>query len=78
MTGALLLDTIFGRSDDRMSRTAVAEVRALQRGLKVAQEVGENRHVLDLGHQSAEDDALRQEEAELTARLEARRERRGG
>lgn len=77
VTGGLLRDTLAGRVADRTARTAVSEIRALHRGVKVAEEVGENKAVLDL---RPTDSAVAAEEDEILAtaeKIRASRERRG-
>ncbi len=80
VTGGLLRDTLAGRIADRAARTAVQQIRALHRGVKVAEEVGQNTEVLFLEPQAvaldAEKEALQRREEELTRELEAIRERR--
>ena len=76
----MLRDTLFGRIEDRQARTAVQEVRALQRGIKLGHEIGHMTEVMDLPPTAeataTEVAAILAEEEATTRRLEELRERR--
>ena len=82
VTGGLLRDTLGGRVADRTARTAVQEIRCLHRGVKVAEEVGPNKLILDgmvatpRDGIDETDGVLLEEERRLTEQLEAVRARR--
>jgi hypothetical protein len=70
------LCVLAGTVGTREASTATGSFREVRRTVVEGQRIGYEKHVLDGGAQS-QDDELKRREAELTAELEAIRERRG-
>lgn len=75
---ARVIDHMRGRVGARDATASFAGIRETRRCVETAQQIGENREVLDGEPETDSRTALRQREEELTAELEAIRERRGG
>jgi hypothetical protein len=70
------LDVLHGMIGTREAGAVLGSVRETRRTVQAGIQIGENRPVLDHPGQDG-GDTLAREEAELTAKLEAVRERRG-
>ena len=78
----IALDALTGHVGTKNGNLAIRAVGTVMRGIELGEKVGQRKDVvegrIEAPSASSEAELLRAEEAELTARLEALRERRGG